>query len=95
MVDLGVREHSIGETCSALGDGVEALHFNDIEASVAAIRAAGSGLAAVLIETTQGSAGVIPGDSEYLQALQAAAREVGADIRTRLAAYFAKQPQSS
>ena len=31
MVDLGVREHSIGETCSALGDGVEALHFNDID----------------------------------------------------------------
>lgn len=54
------------------------LRFNDIDASVAAIRAAGPRLAAVLIETTQGSAGVVPGDPAYLQAVQAAAREVGA-----------------
>ncbi|TEX46367.1 MAG: aspartate aminotransferase family protein, partial [Actinomycetales bacterium mxb001] len=53
------------------------LPFNDEQGSVDLLQQAGDRLAAVLIETTQGSAGVIPGSAEYLHALQRTAREQG------------------
>ena len=54
------------------------LPYNDLEASQAALRASGQTVAAVLIETTMGSAGCIPGSPEYLRGLQGVAHEVGA-----------------
>ena len=44
--------------------------YNDEDAAVAAIRAAGDSLAAVLVEPMQGSGGCIPGDAGFLRALR-------------------------
>jgi len=52
--------------------------YNDADAAVAAIRAHGAELGAILVEPMQGSGGCIPADPEFLAALRAASAEVGA-----------------
>jgi glutamate-1-semialdehyde 2,1-aminomutase len=51
--------------------------YNDPEAAAAAIAANADRLAAVIVEPMQGSAGVIPGEPAFLEALRAACTEHG------------------
>jgi glutamate-1-semialdehyde 2,1-aminomutase len=52
--------------------------YNDIAGSVALIREHGAHLAAILVEPMLGAGGCIPAQREFLEALRAAATEVGA-----------------
>jgi glutamate-1-semialdehyde 2,1-aminomutase len=52
--------------------------YNDIDGSVALIRAHGANLAAILVEPMIGAGGCIPAQPEFLTTLRAAATEVGA-----------------
>ena len=54
------------------------LTYNDIESSRAALRASADRIAAVMVESTLGSGGCIPGSPEYLRMLQDEARAAGA-----------------
>jgi glutamate-1-semialdehyde 2,1-aminomutase len=51
--------------------------YNDVEGAVAAIRAHGDDLAAVLVEPMMGSAGCIPGSAAFLGALREECTRVG------------------
>ncbi len=51
--------------------------FNDIDAAVAKIREVGDRVACLVIEPIQGSAGTLPADREYLQALRDVTSELG------------------
>lgn len=62
--------------------GVQAQHthiipFNDTEAALAKIRAVGHRCACLVIEPIQGSAGTLPADRDYLQALRDITTEMG------------------
>jgi glutamate-1-semialdehyde 2,1-aminomutase len=59
-------------------DDVITLPFNDIDASVAILRAHAAGLAAILIDPMPNRAGLVPADRGYLQALRQVASEIGA-----------------
>ena len=52
--------------------------YNDMEGTIAAIRAAGDKLAAIIVEPMLGSGGCIPAQKEFLTAIAKAARETGA-----------------
>jgi glutamate-1-semialdehyde 2,1-aminomutase len=49
--------------------------YNNIESATAAIQS--EGVAAVIVEGSQGAGGCIPGHPDFLLAIQKAAREVG------------------
>lgn len=59
-------------------DDVVVLPFNDIEQSVAILRAHRDSLAAVLIDPMPNRAGLVPADRAYIQALREVASEIGA-----------------
>ncbi len=52
--------------------------YNDVDALVAAVAAAGADLAAVVLEPIQGEAGVIPANPAYLQAARRLTSDAGA-----------------
>jgi len=65
-------------TPQAVLDDVVVIPFNDIEQSVALLRAHGSSLAAILIDPMPNRGGLVPADRAYLQALREVATEIGA-----------------
>jgi glutamate-1-semialdehyde 2,1-aminomutase len=52
--------------------------FNDVEAVTAAARAAGEGLAAIIVEPVGGNMGVVPPEPGFLEALRSVCDETGA-----------------
>jgi glutamate-1-semialdehyde 2,1-aminomutase len=52
--------------------------FNDVEAVTAAARAAGEGLAAIVVEPVGGNMGVVPPEPGFLEALRSVCDETGA-----------------
>lgn len=67
-----------GESPLALPYPIHRITYNETQAAVDKIRALGRKLAAVLIEPVIGAGGGIPGQPEFLAALQSASAEVGA-----------------
>jgi glutamate-1-semialdehyde 2,1-aminomutase len=59
-------------------DDVVTLPFNDIDTSVAILRAHAADLAAILIDPMPNRVGLVPADRDYLQALRHVASEIGA-----------------
>jgi glutamate-1-semialdehyde 2,1-aminomutase len=59
-------------------DDVVTLPFNDIDTSVAILRAHATDLAAILIDPMPNRVGLVPADRDYLQALRHVASEIGA-----------------
>jgi glutamate-1-semialdehyde 2,1-aminomutase len=74
----GVMTFATGQSPVNLPVPTRFLTYNDVEGSVAAIRAAGDKLAAVLVEPMLGSSGCIPATREFLAALREACSETGA-----------------
>jgi glutamate-1-semialdehyde 2,1-aminomutase len=69
--------HTHGTPQAVLGDMLVLPH-NDAQQARQLIESAGNSLAAVLIDPVPTAIGMIPGDPDYLQAVQDAARAVGA-----------------
>jgi glutamate-1-semialdehyde 2,1-aminomutase len=69
--------YSRGTPEGVLND-VVAIPFNDIDASRELIRRNGASLAAILVDPMPNRAGLVPAEREYLRALRALAKEVGA-----------------
>jgi glutamate-1-semialdehyde 2,1-aminomutase len=57
---------------------VRVIPFNDVEAAVSAIRACGNDLAGVIAEPVMGSAGMIPAEKAFLEALREETARAGA-----------------
>ena len=74
----GVMTFATGQSTVNLPVPTRFLIYNDIPGSVAAIREAGSTLAAVLVEPMLGSGGCIPASSAFLTALRETCTETGA-----------------
>jgi glutamate-1-semialdehyde 2,1-aminomutase len=74
----GVMTFAAGQNPVNLPVPTRFMEYNDIAGSVAAIRAAGDKLAAVLLEPMLGSGGCIPATREFLAALRDACTETGA-----------------
>jgi len=59
-------------------DDVVTLPFNDIDSSVAILRAHAAGLAGILIDPMPNRVGLVPADRGYVQAIRQVASEIGA-----------------